>query len=49
MALMFFGGMLMIENYDKDIYKEDNIPEGCSACGNPSWPDCMDSCPMFDD
>lgn len=23
--------------------------EGCAACGNPAYPDCKDSCPMFDD
>ncbi len=22
---------------------------GCRACGNPMYPDCMDSCPLFDD
>ena len=22
---------------------------GCRACGNPTYPDCMDSCPLFDD
>ena len=26
----------------------DDIPEGCRACGGP-YPDCMDSCPLFDD
>ena len=29
-------------------YNED-VPEGCAACGNPDYPDCKDSCPMFDD
>lgn len=23
--------------------------EGCAACGNPDFPDCKYSCPMFDD
>lgn len=27
---------------------EDDIPEGCRACGGP-WPDCIDSCPIFED
>lgn len=27
----------------------DDMPEGCSACGNPAFPDCASSCPMFDD
>ena len=22
---------------------------GCRACGNPAYPDCKASCPMFDD
>ena len=26
-----------------------HMPEGCSACGNPAFPDCTSSCPMFDD
>lgn len=26
----------------------DGIPEGCAACGGP-YPNCTDSCPMFDD
>jgi hypothetical protein len=24
-------------------------PAGCQACGNPAYPECTDSCPMFDD
>lgn len=27
---------------------EDDIPEGCKACGGP-YPNCTTSCPMFDD
>jgi hypothetical protein len=23
-------------------------PAGCQACGNPAYPECKDSCPMFD-
>ncbi len=26
----------------------DEEPEVCKACGGP-WPDCMDSCKLFDD
>ena len=26
----------------------DEEPEACKACGGP-WPDCMDSCKLFDD
>lgn len=28
--------------------KNDDIPEGCIACGGP-YPDCMTSCKIFDD
>ena len=28
---------------------EDDMEEGCSACGNPAYPDCKSGCPMFDD
>lgn len=27
---------------------DDDMPEGCAACGG-DYPDCADSCPMFDD
>ena len=30
---------------DPDVF--DEIPEGCAACGGP-YPDCMDSCNLFD-
>ena len=26
-----------------------SIPPGCLACGNPAYPACKTSCPMFDD
>ena len=29
--------------------RERNIGAGCRACGNPAYPNCMTSCPMFDD
>ncbi len=28
---------------------EKRKPAGCRACGNPDYPDCKYSCPMFDD
>lgn len=31
------------DTYDDDDY----IPEGCVACGG-NYPDCADSCPLFD-
>ena len=27
---------------------EDDVPEGCAACGGP-YPDCKYSCKLFDD
>ena len=24
------------------------MPAGCRACGNPDYPRCKDSCPLFD-
>ena len=27
----------------------DEKPECCVACGNPAYPDCEISCPIFDD
>lgn len=31
-----------------DDEDEDDVPEGCRACGGP-YPDCTTSCPLFDD
>ena len=31
-----------------DSDDEDDMPEGCAACGGP-YPNCKDSCPIFDD
>lgn len=28
---------------------DDDLPEGCAACGNPAYPNCQSSCSMFDD
>ena len=37
------------ENEETIIINELNdIPEGCAACGG-DYPNCVDSCPMFDD
>ena len=24
------------------------VPEGCSACGNPVYPNCTDACPIME-
>ena len=53
------GGKLFYEGkneWGEDIWEcpncldeaEDDMPEGCSACGGP-YPDCISSCEMFDD
>lgn len=36
---------------DDEYYDSDNgeYNSGCAACGNPAYPKCMSSCPMFDD
>ncbi len=33
-----------------DEDKSNDIPgPGCRACGNPAYPNCIDSCPLMDD
>ena len=32
----------------RESYYEDYIPEGCAACGGP-WPNCKDSCSLYDE
>jgi len=34
-----------IEEFD---IEDDEPGEGCTACGNPAYPRCKDSCPMYD-
>lgn len=34
-------------DYDDDE-DYDDMPEGCAACGG-NWPECADSCSMYDD
>ncbi len=49
------GSMLVLEcpKCGYKTYEEmdgpdyDDMPEGCAACGG-NWPDCADSCPMYD-
>lgn len=36
------------EYYGDITYSDDDIPEGCEACGGP-WPDCTTSCKLIDD
>ena len=37
------------ERFLKKFFDNDDMPEGCAACGNPADPDCQSSCPLFDD
>ena len=30
-----------------DDYEDNDV--GCTACGNPAYPNCKTSCPLFDD
>jgi len=39
---------VQLEFDDDDYYDDDDIPEGCAACGG-DYPNCADSCPIFDD
>ena len=38
-----------LKNNKKPSVKIHCMDPGCRACGNPTYPDCMDSCPLFDD
>ena len=34
---------------DEDIGNDDILSNpGCAACGNPNYPNCQTSCPIFD-
>lgn len=35
------------EEDDEEDEEDGEIPFGCRACGGP-YPDCCDSCPIFD-
>ncbi len=37
----------MIQLSSDDDY--DSEDEGCRACGNPDYPNCQSSCPLYDD
>ena len=39
---------MFIDIWDGDNEDDDYIPEGCRASGG-DYPNCKDSCPMFDD
>ena len=37
--------------YEEEFFDEaeDDMDEGCIACGCNLYPDCKESCPLFDD
>lgn len=39
------------EHNEDDIYEDiyESIPEGCNACGNPDFPNCINSCNLMSD
>lgn len=44
-AQVFYNDITEDSDYDDD----EDRNEGCVACGNPAYPDCMSGCPAFDD
>lgn len=38
----------MENDYDEANFS-DNRPIACGTCGSDTYPDCMDSCSLFDD
>ena len=42
----FMSGRL---DYEDDYDDDDEGDVGCAACGNPAYPNCKTSCPLFDD
>lgn len=43
-----WDGETYVCDYCESDGDDDDIPEGCRACGGP-YPDCADSCSIFDD
>ena len=42
-----YGGLAFDAEYFDDYGEDSDV--GCIACGNPAYPDCKTSCPLFDD
>jgi len=44
------GANAELEDYifEVELEGDDDEPACCVACGNPAYPDCMDSCKIFD-
>ncbi|MDD3221023.1 MAG: hypothetical protein PHG07_01380 [Lachnospiraceae bacterium] len=43
------GEFIVKKGYETKEERGEQIPFGCSACGNPAYPDCKLSCNLFDD
>lgn len=41
----YYGGLA----FDAVYFDDDDSDVGCMACGNPAYPECKTSCPLFDD
>ena len=39
----------VIDGMEAEWMSDDEEEKGCTACGNPAYPHCKTSCPMFDD
>lgn len=39
---------IIVNVFGDDEIDDDDMPEGCAACGG-DYPNCVDSCPMYDD
>lgn len=37
------------EYFYNDVYDDDEREDCCVACGNPDYPNCMESCALIDD
>ena len=46
----FWISTLFASRMDGWFYdRQGDDDPACRACGNPAYPECMDSCPLFDD
>ena len=40
--------MTLLNSEEYEDEEDDYSEPGCAACGNPAYPMCKDSCPLFD-
>ncbi len=41
--------MITTRRHQKCKVRCQRMNPGCVACGNPTYPECMTHCPMYDD